>query len=70
VLGVVAAALGIGRREHERLQSLAASARVHIRVDLAGQPVVDDQTIQGNPRASTTRQTIQSKRTYLCDAWV
>jgi hypothetical protein len=30
--------------------------------------LVDDQTIQGNPNASPTRQTIQSKRTYLCDA--
>jgi len=30
--------------------------------------MVDDQTIQDNPNASTTRQTIRSKRTYLCDA--
>jgi hypothetical protein len=41
---------------------------VHIRVDAAGTPIVDDQTIQDNPNASETRKTIQSKRTYLCDA--
>jgi len=56
------------RKENERLLSLANGARVHVRVDLPGTPVVDDQTIQDNPNASTTRQTIQSKRTYLCDA--
>ncbi len=68
VLGLVAACLGITRRDHERLLALADGARVHIRVDAAGTSLVDDQTIQGNPRASTTRQTIQSKRTFLCDA--
>ena len=41
---------------------------MHVRVDAPGTPLVDDQTIQGNPNASPTRQTIQSKRTYLCDA--
>jgi CRISPR system Cascade subunit CasD len=68
VLGLIAACLGITRSDRPRLLALADSTRVHIRVDAAGTPLVDDQTIQGKPNASTTRQTIQSKRTYLCDA--
>jgi len=68
VLGLVAACLGIPRADNPRLLGLADGARVHVRVDAPGTPLVDDQTIQDNPNASTTRQTIQSKRTYLCDA--
>lgn len=68
VLGLVAAAMGILRHEEDRLLRLARGARVHVRVDAPGTPLVDDQTIQGHPEASPTRQTIQSKRTYLCDA--
>ena len=68
VLGLVAACMGIRRAESDRLRALAQETRVHIRVDAAGTPIVDDQTIQDNPNASDTRQTIQSKRTYLCDA--
>lgn len=68
VLGLVACCLGILRSDNARLLSLAEGARVHVRVDAPGTPLVDDQTIQGNPNASPTRQTIQSKRTYLCDA--
>jgi CRISPR-associated protein Cas5/CasD subtype I-E len=56
------------RRGDDALLALADGTRVHVRVDAPGTPVVDDQTIQGNPNASPTRQTIQSKRTYLCDA--
>lgn len=68
VLGLVAACLGITRRDQERLLALAEGARVHIRVDAPGTMLVDDHTIQNNPNASPTRQTIQSKRSYLCDA--
>lgn len=68
VLGLVAACMGILRGQNDRLLALAEGARVHVRVDAPGTPLVDDQTIQANPNASTTRQTIQSKRTYLCDA--
>ncbi len=68
VLGLVAACMGILRSENDRLLALAEGTRVHVRVDPAGTPLVDDQTIQDNPNASPTRQTIQSKRTYLCDA--
>ena len=68
VLGLVAACMGIRRSENDRLLALAEGTRVHIRVDARGTPVIDDQTIQGKPNASSTRQTIQSKRTYLCDA--
>lgn len=68
VLGIVAACMGILRHENDRLLALAEGTRVHIRVDAPGNPLVDDQTIQGHPEASATRQTIQSKRTYLCDA--
>jgi CRISPR-associated protein Cas5/CasD subtype I-E len=60
--------MGIPRRDNERLLALADGARVHVRVDSPGTPLVDDQTIQDNPNASSTRKTIQSKRTYLCDA--
>jgi len=57
--------------------ALHDSCRVQLRVDRRGTRVVDDQTIQGlndvtmadgYGRASPTRQTIQSKRTYLADA--
>jgi CRISPR system Cascade subunit CasD len=68
VLGLIAACMGIQRAETPRLIALADGSRVHVRVDAAGEPLVDDQTIQDNPNASETRQTIQSKRTYLCDA--
>jgi len=68
VLGLVAACMGIPRSDNERLLAVADGTRVHVRVDTPGTPLVDDQTIQDNPNASTTRQTIQSKRTYLCDA--
>jgi CRISPR system Cascade subunit CasD len=68
VLGLVAACLGIERSDQERLQRLSDGTRVHVRVDAPGTPIVDDQTIQGLPRASELRQTIQSKRSYLCDA--
>jgi CRISPR system Cascade subunit CasD len=68
VLGLVAACMGIARADTARLFALAEGARVHVRVDARGTPLVDDQTIQDNPNASPTRQTIQSKRTYLCDA--
>lgn len=68
VLGLLAACIGILRSENERLLALASDTRVHIRVDAHGTPLVDDQTIQDNPKASGTRQTIQSKRGYLCDA--
>ena len=60
--------MGVLRSDNDRLISLSKDARVHIRVDAPGTSLVDDQTIQDNPNASTTRQTIQSKRTYLCDA--
>jgi CRISPR-associated protein Cas5/CasD subtype I-E len=60
--------MGIRRGENDRLLALADGARVHVRVDASGTPLLDDQTIQDHPEASTTRQTIQSKRTYLCDA--
>ena len=68
VLGLVAACMGIRRSEVDRLLALADGSRVHVRVDAYGTLLIDDQTIQDNPNASTTRQTIQSKRTYLCDA--
>lgn len=68
VLGLVAACMGIQRSENDRLLALAEGTRVHVRVDAAGTPLVDDQTIQDHTNASPTRQTIQSKRTYLCDA--
>jgi len=68
VLGLVAACLGIRRSDNDRLLALAEGTRVHVRVDAPGTPLVDDQTIQDNPNASQKRQTIQSKRTYLCDA--
>lgn len=68
VLGLVAACMGILRHDNDRLLALAEGTRVHVRVDARGTPLVDDQTIQDNPNASPTRQTIQSKRTYLCDA--
>ena len=68
VLGLVAACMGIRRGETDRLLALAKGTCVHVRVDAPGTPLVDDQTIQGVPEASPTRQTIQSKRTYLCDA--
>jgi CRISPR system Cascade subunit CasD len=68
VLGLVAGCLGILRSENARLLALAEGTRVHVRVDAPGTPLVDDQTIQDNPNASQTRQTIQSKRHYLCDA--
>lgn len=68
VLGLVGACMGILRSDQARLLDLARGARVHVRVDAPGTPMVDDQTIQGHPAASPTRQTIQSKRSYLCDA--
>jgi CRISPR system Cascade subunit CasD len=68
VLGLVAACLGVRRTESEGLLDLSRQAQVHVRVDAPGVPLVDDQTIQDHPAASTTRQTIQSKRTYVCDA--
>ncbi len=68
VLGLVGACMGILRSEQTRLLDLARGARVHVRVDAPGSLLVDDQTIQGHPAASETRQTIQSKRSYLCDA--
>ncbi len=68
VLGLVAACMGVLRSDNDRLLSIAEGTSVHVRVDAPGTPLVDDQTIQDNPNASTTRQTIQSKRTYLCDA--
>jgi CRISPR-associated protein Cas5/CasD subtype I-E len=60
--------MGIPRNNNLRLLALADGTRVHVRVDTPGTPLVDDQTIQDNPHASPTRRTIQSKRTYLCDA--
>ena len=68
VLGLVAACLGITRGDQRRLFALAEGARVHVRVDTPGRPLVDDHTIQGKSGASDARKTIQSKRTYLCDA--
>jgi CRISPR system Cascade subunit CasD len=68
VIGLLAACLGIRRSDLGRMSALACGARVHVRVDAPGTPLVDDQTIQNHPEASPTRQTIQSKRTYLCDA--
>jgi CRISPR system Cascade subunit CasD len=68
VLGLMAGCLGILRQDNGELLALAEGTRVHVRVDAPGTPIVDDQTIQDNPNASSTRQTIQSKRTYLCDA--
>jgi CRISPR-associated protein Cas5/CasD subtype I-E len=60
--------MGIRRDDTDRLFALANETRVHVRVDAPGTPLVDDQTIQDVPKASPTRKTIQSKRTYLCDA--
>jgi CRISPR system Cascade subunit CasD len=68
VLGLLGACLGVARSDRRRLADVGDGTRVHVRVDLPGTLVVDDQTIQDNPNASSTRQTIQSKRTYLCDA--
>ncbi|MFO0567350.1 MAG: type I-E CRISPR-associated protein Cas5/CasD [Polyangiaceae bacterium] len=68
VIGLVAACMGIRRSNVRALLELAEGTRVHVRVDAPGTTLVDDQTIQGNPNASDTRQTIQSKRDYLCDA--
>lgn len=68
VLGLIAASLGIQRNNNEKLVELAKGTKVHIRVDKPGQKMLDYQTIQGHAAASSTRSTIVSKRTYLCDA--
>lgn len=77
VLGLVACCLGVTRDDTAALTHLHASCRVQVRVDRRGARMVDDQTIQGldevemadgHGRASKTRKTIQSKRTYLADA--
>lgn len=77
VLGLVACCMGIDRRQTPRLVDLHRRCRVHIRVDRPGTVMIDDQTIQGLDRvkmgdgagrASGTRATIQSKRSYLADA--
>jgi CRISPR-associated protein Cas5/CasD subtype I-E len=60
--------MGIRRNELDRMLAFAKGTHVHVRVDAPGTLLVDDQTIQGNRNASPTRQTIQSKRKYLCDA--
>lgn len=77
VLGLVACCLGITRAMRDELVRLHELCSVHVRVDRPGTLLVDDQTIQGlnevrlrngDTRASNTRATIQSKRSYLADA--
>jgi CRISPR system Cascade subunit CasD len=81
VLGLVAAALGIGRSEEEKHQALTEGYRFAVRLDVPGRPLRDYHTTETptgkRARGLTSRRdeieyksttTIQSYRDYRCDA--
>lgn len=83
VLGLLAAALGIERREEERLSALAAALHYAVRVDMPGRPHADYHTAQVPPARRNRRfftradelavakpelKTILSRRDFYTDA--
>lgn len=70
VLGLVAGALGIDRREVEQLAALHASWAVAVRVDRRGTPGVDYHSTLAVPTADGGRRNdaVISNRRYLYDA--
>ena len=55
VLGLIASALGIERREEERLAALATALHYAVRVDVTGQPHADYHTAQVPPSRRNRR---------------
>ena len=55
VLGLIASALGIERREEERLAALATALHYAVRVDVTGQPHADYHTAQVPPSRPNRR---------------
>lgn len=83
VLGLLAAALGIERREEKRLSALAAALHYAVRVDMPGRPHADYHTAQVPPARRNRRfftradelavakselKTILSRRDFYTDA--
>lgn len=69
VLGLVAGALGIDRRDSTRLAALHASVRLIVRGDRAGKRSVDFHTALEVPRVKGGfQETVVTRREYLQDA--
>lgn len=70
VLGLLAACIGIDRRNVEGLVTLSASVRMAVRVDAKPKRIIDYHTILKARKVSgkPNEYPVESRREYLCDA--
>ncbi len=71
ILGLLAACLGVQRKDIQGLETLSSSISMAVRIDRAPRRIVDYHTIKEARRANRPPkdgETVQSWREYLCDA--
>jgi CRISPR system Cascade subunit CasD len=70
VLGILSAALGFTREEHEKILGLSVSVITAVQVHCAGQKMMDYHTVQNfrSPAGKIQKSTKQTYREYTCDS--
>lgn len=70
IIGLLAAALGITRKEHDKLYELSENVSVAVQVNEPGQKIVDYHTVQNfrSPMGKIQQGTKPTYREYWCDS--
>ncbi|PHS69658.1 MAG: type I-E CRISPR-associated protein Cas5/CasD [Cycloclasticus sp.] len=70
IIGLLGAALGIRRSEHEELYSLSTKLVIAVQVNNIGQKIMDYHTVQNfrSPAGKIKKSTKQTYREYWCDS--
>jgi len=70
ILGLLGAALGITRKNHEQLYALSSQLKIAVQVNRAGQKIVDYHTVQNfrSPMGKIQKGTKPTYREYWCDS--
>ncbi len=70
VMGLLGAALGIKRDQHEKLYALSYKLKIAVQVNNAGQKIVDYHTVQNfrSPMGKIQKGTKPTYREYWCDS--
>lgn len=70
IIGLLAAALGITRKEHDKLYELSENVSVAVQVNEPGQKIVDYHTVQNfrSPIGKIQQGTKPTYREYWCDS--
>ncbi|MDC9729847.1 MAG: type I-E CRISPR-associated protein Cas5/CasD [Methyloprofundus sp.] len=70
IIGLLGAALGITREQHEQLYDLSKQLKIAVQVNQAGQKIVDYHTVQNfrSPMGKIQKGTKPTYREYWCDS--